>query len=277
MDAPLGTPISSTGSPARAPGDRSAPIPPDLPATESLRRSVAIDGPLASGKSVVGRALAEALGIGFFDTGLMYRACTLAAGRAGVDAGAAEEVTALVRGLVLDMRWPDPATPEILLAGENVTPLLREPAVEGAVSLLSRIPEVRDEMVTRQRAFASRSPVVMAGRDIGARVLREARAKFFLDASAEVRSRRRLGEEREAGRASSFEQVLEQTRRRDELDQTGQRTIRRDQVAPDVLIIDTDALGIDQVVERCVRAYREQNREGGRIEGPRGASQGARP
>ena len=226
---------------------------------------------------MVGRALAEALGIGFFDTGLMYRACTLAAGRAGVDAGAAEEVTALVRGLVLDMRWPDPATPEILLAGENVTPLLREPAVERAVSLLSRIPEVRDEMVTRQRAFASRSPVVMAGRDIGARVLREARAKFFLDASAEVRSRRRLGEEREAGRASSFEQVLEQTRRRDELDQTGQRTIRRDQVAPDVLIIDTDALGIDQVVERCVRAYREQNRGGGQVGGPRGASRGARP
>ena len=233
-----------------------------------------MDGPLASGKSVVGRALAEALGIGFFDTGLMYRACTLAVGRADVDWEAAEEVTALVRGLVLDLRWPDPATPEILLAGEDVTPLLREPGVERAVSLVSRIPEVRDEMVMRQRAFASRSPVVMAGRDIGARVLREARAKFFLDASAEVRARRRLGEERDAGRASSFDEVLAQTRRRDELDQTGQRTIRREQVGPDVLVIDTDALGIDQVVERCVRAYREANCEGERA---RGAPGRARP
>ncbi len=219
---------------------------------------------------MVGRALAEVLGIGFFDTGLMYRACTLAVGRAGVDAEAEGAVVELVCALDLDMRWPDPATPEILLAGENVTPLLRDPEVETAVSLVSRIPDVRDEMVKRQRAFAARAPVVMAGRDIGARVLREARAKFFLDASTEVRARRRRGEEREAGRASSFEDVLSQTRRRDELDQTGQRTIRREQVAPDVLIIDTDALGIDQVVASCVHAYREANGEG--AAGPRRAA-----
>ncbi len=201
----------------------------------------------------------------------MYRACTLAVGRASVDAEEPEAVTSLVRALILDMRWPDPATPEILIAGENVTPLLREPGVEAAVSLVSRIPEVRDEMVKRQRAFAARSPVVMAGRDIGSRVLREARAKFFLDASAEVRARRRLGEEREAGRASFFERVLDQTRRRDELDQTGQRTIRREQVAADVLVIETDALGIDEVVARCIRAYREANGEGAAGAGRRAA------
>lgn len=203
------------------------------------------------------------LGIGFFDTGLMYRACTLAVSRAGIDPEEAGAVTELVRALDLDMRWPDPATPEILLAREDVTPLLREPEIEATVSLVSRIPEVRDEMVQRQREFAARSPVVMAGRDIGMRVLVEARAKFFLDASSEVRARRRLGEEREAGRPSSFDGVLSQTRRRDELDQTGQRTIRREQVAPDMRVIDTDALGIDQVVARCVRAYREANDEAG--------------
>jgi cytidylate kinase len=230
--------------------------------SESLARSIAIDGPTASGKSVAGRAIAEALGIGFFDTGLMYRACTLAVRRAEVDPEDADAVTELVRAIDLDMRWPDPATPEILLADENVTPLLREPDIEATVSLVSRIPEVRDEMVRRQRGLAARSPVVMAGRDIGTRVLVEARAKFFLDASSEVRARRRLGEEREAGRSSSFDDVLSQTRRRDEMDQTGHRAIRREQAAPDALVIDTDALGIDQVVERCVRAYREANGDG---------------
>jgi CMP/dCMP kinase len=263
VDARSGTPISSPQPPERPrerlPDDRSRPIPPDPDETESLARSIAIDGPTAAGKSVAGRAIAEALGVGFFDTGLMYRACTLAVRRADVDPEDAPAVTELVRALDLDMRWPDPATPEILLADENVTPLLREPDIEATVSLISRIPEVRDEMVRRQRGLAARSPVVMAGRDIGTRVLVEARAKFFLDASSEVRARRRLGEEREAGRPSSFDDVLSQTRRRDELDQTGHRAIRREQAAADAIVVDTDALGIDQVVEVCVRAYREAN------------------
>jgi len=266
VDARSDTPISSPRLPdhprERPLDDRSRPIPPDPDETESLARSIAIDGPTAAGKSVAGRAIAEALGVGFFDTGLMYRACTLAVRHASVDPEDADAVTELVRALDLDMRWPDPATPEILLAGEDVTPLLREPDIEATVSLISRIPEVRDEMVRRQRGLAARSSVVMAGRDIGTRVLVEARAKFFLDASSEVRARRRLGEEREAGRTSSFDNVLSQTRRRDELDQTGQRAIRREQAAPDAMVVDTDALGIDQVVEVCVRAYREANGDG---------------
>ena len=111
----------------------------------------------------------------------------------------------------------------------------------------------------RQRAIASRTPIVMAGRDIGTRVLTEARLKVFLDASAEVRARRRLGEERDAGRGSSFDRVLDETRRRDELDSTGKRAIRPEQAAADALVIDTDPLGLDQVVQRCVEEYRRLN------------------
>jgi cytidylate kinase len=99
----------------------------------------------------------------------------------------------------------------------------------------------------------------MSGRDIGTRVLTEARAKFFLEASSEVRARRRLGEELDAGRPSTFERVLEETRRRDELDATGHRALRREQAAEDAVIIDTDALGIDEVVELCAQAYRAAN------------------
>src|SRR5690606_31405798 len=142
---------------------------------------------------------------------------------------------------------------------EDVTPLLREPEIERQVSLVSRISDVRDELVRRQRAIASREPVVMAGRDIGTRVLVEARTKIFLDASTEIRARRRLGEELDAGRQTTFDAVLGATRRRDELDNTGHRAVRREQAAPEAVIIDTDALGIDQVVERCVEAYRAAN------------------
>jgi cytidylate kinase len=207
----------------------------------------------------VGRAVADRLHLGFFDTGLMYRGCALAALAARTDVNDEAAVIALVRGLDLDMRWVDPTQPHLYLDGRDVTERLREPEIEQTVSLVSRIPEVRNELVRRQRAIASREPVVMAGRDIGTRVLVEARTKIFLDASTEVRARRRLGEELDRGRQTTFETVLTQTRRRDELDDTGHRAVRREQAAPDAIVIDTDALGIDAVVDRCVEAYQAAN------------------
>ncbi|MSQ36243.1 MAG: (d)CMP kinase [Dehalococcoidia bacterium] len=228
-------------------------------ATDALARSVAIDGATAAGKSVVGRALAERLGLGFVDTGLMYRACTLAVLRAGIDPLDEQAALAVVRDMQLDMRWPEASQPHVLLNGEDVNALLRTPDIERTVSLVSRIVEVRDVLVERQRAIASRAPIVMSGRDIGTRVLTEARAKFFLEASSEVRARRRLGEELDAGRPSRFERVLEETRRRDDLDATGHRALRREQAAEDAVVVDTDALGIDEVVELCAQAYRAAN------------------
>lgn len=189
----------------------------------------------------------------------MYRGCTLAVLRHDVDPEDADAVLALIRSLDLDMRWADPTTPRLYLDDQDVTDELRAPEIEQSVSLVSRIPAVRDELVRRQRAIASREPVVMAGRDIGTRVLTEARTKVFLDASSEIRARRRLGEELNAGRESSFETVLTATRRRDELDDSGHRAVRREQAADGAVIVDTDALGIDQVVLACVEAYRSAN------------------
>jgi CMP/dCMP kinase len=208
---------------------------------------------------VVGRAVADQLRLGFFDSGLMYRACALAVLEAAVDPSAEQTVIDFVRELDLDMRWTDPTQPRIWLGGSDVTDRLREPEIEQTVSLVSRIPELRDELVRRQREIAAREPVVMAGRDIGTRVLVEARTKVFLDASTEIRARRRLGEELDRGRATTFEQVLSQTRRRDELDDSGHRAVRREQAAPGAIVIDTGALGIDAVVDRCVEAYRAAN------------------
>lgn len=227
----------------------------------ALQRCIAIDGPTASGKSVVGRTLADLLGLGFFDTGLMYRACTLAVLEAGVNPEDEAAVIGVVNGLDLDVRWPEPNDPRILLAGVDVTPRLRAALIEQTVSLVSRIEEVRQELVRRQRTIAAREPVVMAGRDIGTRVLVEARTKVFLDASTEIRARRRLGEEQVDGRDSTFESVLAATRRRDELDNTGHRAVRREQAAEGALIIDTDAIGIDEVVAQCAELYRKVNPE----------------
>ena len=227
--------------------------------SDPILRSVALDGPTASGKSVVGRALAVRLGLGSLDTGMMYRACTRSVLSADIDPEDAAAVVAHVRTLELDVEWPDPATPRVLVSGEDVTDGLRDPEIEATVSLISRLPDVRDEMVRLQRAVATRQPIVMAGRDIGTRVLTEARTKIFLTASIEVRARRRLADEQAAGRASSLEQVIEETARRDALDQTGKRAIHPEQAAPDALVIDTGPLRVDEVVTLALEAYERAN------------------
>ena len=238
-------------------------IPTDAPESaaraRSIARSVAIDGPTASGKSAVGRAVARRLGYGFLDTGLMYRACTLAVLQSPVEPEDEEAVAALVRELDLDVQWPDPETPRVVIAGDDVSDRLREPEIEATVSLISRVPAVRNELVRRQRAFAERTPIVMAGRDIGTRVLTEARTKLFLDASLAVRAARRLAEERAAGRGSDLGRVSAETDRRDNLDSTGQRAIRPEQAAPDAVVIVTDDLDVDGVVARAVEAYERAN------------------
>ena len=225
----------------------------------AIARSVAIDGPTASGKSAVGRALAERLGLGFLDTGMMYRACARAVLDAGADPADAAAVLARVRAAGLEVEWPRPSAPRVLVDGRDVSGGLRDPEVESSVSLVSRLPEVRDEMVRRQRAAASRRPIVMAGRDIGTRVLTGARTKVFLAASIGVRARRRLAEERAAGRATSLERVIAETERRDGLDQTGKRAIRPGQAAPGALVLDTDGMGIAEVVARIAGAWERAN------------------
>ena len=260
-DASMATGGGAGTEPGAIAAERAQPqSPPQAEAaSESVARSLALDGPTASGKSAVGRALAERLGFGFLDTGMMYRACTRAVFDAGIDPEDGDAVIARVRSASLDVTWPDPAMPRVSVDGADVTDGLREPAIEASVSLISRLPEVRDEMVRHQRAVAERSPVVMAGRDIGTRVLTDARTKIFLAASIEVRARRRLAEELAAGRETDLERVIEETARRDGLDQTGKRAIHPEQAAEDAIILDTDALGVDEVVASALEAYERAN------------------
>ncbi|PWB63236.1 MAG: cytidylate kinase, partial [Bradyrhizobiaceae bacterium] len=132
--------------------------------------------------------LAERFGYAFLDTGLMYRAVTLAAVRAGIPA---EDKAARRFVRTLDMRVEATTTTRIFLGDDDVTDRLRDPEVEANVSLYSALPSVRDAMVRKQRAIAAEGLAVLAGRDIGTVVLPDAPLKFYLEASEDARAERR--------------------------------------------------------------------------------------
>ena len=217
--------------------------------------SIAIDGPTASGKSVIGRQLSRHLGIPFCDTGLMYRAATLSVLQAEISPDDSVRVVEWLENLDLDLRWDTPEIPLILLDSMPVNDQLRKPEIEATVSLIAKLPEVRSMLVARQRFVASREAVIMVGRDIGTVVLPEAETKIFLDASIEVRARRRHAEQIEAGQNSTMQQVQDATAYRDRADDTGKRSIRPEQAAEDATVIFTDDLSERQVLDVCLDLY----------------------
>jgi cytidylate kinase len=188
--------------------------------------------------------LAERFGYAFLDTGLMYRAVTLAAVRARlpVDDAAARE---FVR--TLDLRVEAGPATLIFLGDEDVTDRLRDPEVEANVSLYSALPSVREAMVRRQRAIASKGLVVLAGRDIGTVVLPNAPLKFYLEASEEARAERRSKQSGEWGQAQRDADARKDIHQRDVIDST--RKVAPLRAAPDAIVIDTTSLSVDQVLE----------------------------
>ena len=205
---------------------------------------IAIDGPAASGKTTLGRALMERLGFALLDTGLMYRAVALAALRAGVDAADAEGCARLARDGGLEVAAPE-GEARIRLAGADVTDLLRGPDVEAAVSAYAAVPEVRRELVTQQRAFAAERPAVLVGRDIGSVVLPEAPVKFFLDAPGEVRAQRRGEQSSEWGAPRTAGEAGRDIGGRDTVDSTrahGPLLAPADAVALDTAALDREAM-----------------------------------
>jgi 23S rRNA pseudouridine2605 synthase len=227
----------------------SAPRPAARGRAEAL--SVAIDGPSGAGKSTVGHALAQRIGASFVDTGLMYRALTLAALDRGIDIDDGPALGRLAGSVRIEVRRPAPEQTDrletVLLDGRDVTDAVRVPRVDRAVSAVSRHPAVRDAMLAVQRAAAQDGPTVMVGRDIGSVVLPDASLKVFLTASAPVRARRRAAE---MGRLDRVDEYLAEIERRDALD-TG-RSVAPLRVPPGALVLDTGELDVEACVERIV-------------------------
>jgi len=216
---------------------------------------IAIDGPAGSGKSTVGQQLAQRLGYLYFDTGVMYRAMTLACLQGGTPVDDQRAVEALAQRVAIDVRAPtvaDGRQYDVLLEGSDVTWALRSPEVEGSVSRVSMYAGVRRAMSARQREIGLRGKVVMVGRDIGTVVLPEADVKIYLDASVEERARRRWREAQARGEAvGSIEDVLRSMRERDRIDST--REVAPLKAAADAVVVDSSSMSVEQVVEHAWR------------------------
>jgi CMP/dCMP kinase len=212
---------------------------------------VAIDGPSGVGKSTAARRLAERLGVPFLDTGAMYRAIGLKVLESGTDPRDHTSVLALSDAADVRLgRRPDGSF-EVLLDGQPVESRIRTPEVGEATSTIAIYPEVRQRMVRLQREAASQFGAVLEGRDIGTRVFPETPHKFFLDARADVRFRRRFEEIRAAGRPAVYSDVEEEISRRDQRDSTRPDSpLMRDD---SYVLIDSSDLSVDEVVERMAR------------------------
>jgi cytidylate kinase len=202
---------------------------------------IAIDGGVASGKSAVGRRVAEALGLPFMDSGLMYRAITKLAAERGIDPENSDAVTELARSVELRLDgervWAD---------GVELTDGIFDSDHADALPKVSAIPGVRDALVAQQRRLG-KGGVVMAGRDIGTVVFSDADYKFFLTASLEEKVRRRAAQYAKRGERVDEDAMRREVEARDRVDT--ERAVAPLRPAPDAIVIDTDNLDVDQVVD----------------------------
>ena len=209
---------------------------------------IAIDGPAGSGKSTIGKILADHLNYLFVDTGVMYRAVTLAALKQGIDVEDEIEVSRLAEVIDITLQTPseeDGRDCDVLVGGEDVTWDIRNPEVDAFVSIVSAYPAVRRTLSEKQRQIGLQGNVVMMGRDIGTIVLPDADLKIYLDASLEERANRRYQERRSRGESVEYEPILLALRERDQIDST--REVAPLKPAVDAVVIDTDGYSIEEV------------------------------
>ncbi len=221
---------------------------------------IAIDGPVASGKSTASRRVAELLGYTYLDSGAMYRGLALKALQRGVPPDSQAALEALARETHIDLRPGKDAGCVVLLDGTDVTAAIRGPEVSRAASQIAVVPEVRRVLVTEQRRAAQGGGAVMEGRDIGTVVFPDADLKIYLTASPEVRARRRWQEHQEKGEQIALERVVEEVRERDRRDQEREASplVR----AEDAVWVDSTAMEAEEVARLIVMLAREREKAG---------------
>jgi cytidylate kinase len=221
---------------------------------------IAIDGPAGSGKSTIGKLVAEELDYLYFDTGVMYRAVTFAAISRGIRVEDEESISRLAEEVSIDLRTPtidDGRDNDVILDNQDVTWEIRSAGVDANVSPVSAYPRVRKALSEIQRRIGLQGKVVMVGRDIGTVILPEAELKIYLDASLEERAKRRYQEMNQRGEAVDYDAIMSMLRERDNIDST--REIAPLKPAEDAIVIDTDRLNIKEVFTRILEIFKEQS------------------
>lgn len=231
----------------------------------SLPSTIAVDGPAASGKSTIGGLLAKRLGYLYFDTGALYRAITWLVLERGLVIGDEEAIVALAKAAQVTITRPtvqDGRQYTVYADGRDITWEIRSPEVDAHVSPVSAYPGVREALKAAQRRIGEEGQVVMVGRDIGTVILPHADLKIYLNASLEVRAQRRYREIVARGGEASDEALFADMRRRDEID--SHRLAAPLKSAEDAIIIDTDHLSIEEVLDRVMALVKKwQPREKG--------------
>lgn len=221
--------------------------------------TIAIDGYSSCGKSTMAKQLAKSVGYTYVDTGAMYRAVALYALRHGWIEDGKVNKEALIAALdTIDVRQDKDGN--TTLCGENVSTAIRTMEVSNSVSYVSAIPQVRSRLVAMQRAMGSNGGVVMDGRDIGTVVFPNAELKVFVTASAEIRAQRRYDEMMAKGEKVDFNEVLENVRKRDYLDETRAESPLRK--ADDAIVLDNGSMTIDGQNAWLMEKFEEACRKG---------------
>lgn len=212
---------------------------------------VTIDGPAGAGKSSIAHQVASQLGFEFLDTGAMYRAATLAAIRANLDLTDTERLAEFVT--TINLSWHQRT---VRLDGEDVSELIRTPDVTRSIRFLADVPAVRLRLSELQRNIAAGRDIVTEGRDQGAEVFPDAECKIFLTASPMERAKRRVRQLAESGRYLTLEEVLAAQNQRDLEDRM--REVGRLRAAEDAIVLNTDGMLPEQVLEQIVHLVRER-------------------
>ena len=218
--------------------------------------AVAIDGPVGVGKSTTARMVAQKLGMTYIDTGAMYRAVALYNIEHGIDLTNANKLEASLPHISIELRHIE-GTQRVYLNGQDVTNAIRTQEISESASVVAAYKQVREKLVAQQKQMALLGKIVMDGRDIGSHVLPWAQVKIYLDASIEIRTKRRMGDLEAKGQPANFEKIRQETIIRDHRDKT--RPVSPLMQANDAIYIDTGDMTPKEVAEKITK-YVEENK-----------------
>ena len=218
--------------------------------------SIAIDGPAGAGKSTMARALAQALGFVYVDTGAIYRAVGYHMSLMGIGPRDRDGITRLISDVNVELRYDEQGVQHTFLNGVDVSDEIRSPEMSMIASTISAHKVVRDYLLEVQRQVARTHNTVMDGRDIGTVVLPRANVKIFLTASDRCRAKRRCRQLEQAGKQADYSEILQQIRQRDEQDMN--RAVAPLRCAPDAVRVDSSELTAEQTLQQLLDTVRER-------------------